>query len=256
MTEPRTWTLPEEPPVGTVVGPADWDEGAEPDLRRFKRIREDHWVMVDAGTGEPKPLIFALMGVTGTWLWVLGECSDGVIVVPDPADPDGRQAELDKLRADVARLDRAVRDGAENLAQAEQDRDAAGESARLWRMKAEEQERQRQAFERLADAHRETAQEWQRKWRELSGAEASGVAGPSSHDGAVFLHRSSLDAKQPVTFSVHRDETWGGFELRMQRDGESAFVSATVSPRHSLGLAAVLIEPSATERTEMFGGDS
>jgi hypothetical protein len=60
-----------------------------------------------------------------------GWCGGSVKAFDDPADPDGYRSEVDRLRADVARLDQALQGAAENLTQAEKDRDDNAQNARV-----------------------------------------------------------------------------------------------------------------------------
>ena len=62
------------------------------------------------------------------------------------------------------------------------------------------------------------------------------------HGEPVFVLRSGLHGPgKPVTLSLHRDETWGGFELRLQEDGCPSWLTAVLQPAESLGLAGELI---------------
>ncbi|TDP97663.1 hypothetical protein [Labedaea rhizosphaerae] len=92
-------TLPDEPPGGTVVAPANYAETG--DMTRWRRIdfeaQRGTWVKCNPVTSRYV-----------SWTTVLEQSGGGVVVVvvPDSVDPDldGRQGELDTLRAEVARL--------------------------------------------------------------------------------------------------------------------------------------------------------
>jgi len=108
--------------VGTVVGPVN-----EGDQRRWKFIGE-YWVCLQDLSGKPSG------APRSPWSWrtILNNCDPaGVREYPDSADPDGYQSELDALRADVERLNRALVDAAENLTQAEKDRDDNAQNAQV-----------------------------------------------------------------------------------------------------------------------------
>lgn len=284
MSEPRTWTLPEEPPVGTVVGPLE--DGSKP--LRWKRFPPfGSWFSIssvgeqvglaqtwhdvlgatrsglrdypDASKGDPPQCVAhgavacavcslnpsscagdspecatfsdtgmhwdtcpnRVRGVQPDGGWLMG---NGRVVGPSPvADPDGRQSELDRLRAEVQRLTDEAEDVAER-------NEAALEGLR---------EDCRTLTHKLLAAERE-ALEWQRKWRDLGATEST-----AAHNGAAFTLRTLLQSEQPATLSVHRDETWGGFELRIQRDGEQDYAMALLQPRDAINLASALIQPEA-----------
>jgi hypothetical protein len=120
--------------MGTVVGPVD----DEKDKRRWRRAvtgSEQKWMVTHTWRGDS-----VLEAFWYSWHELL---EIGVREYPDPADPDGRQSELDALRQENARLDQALRDAAENLTQAEKDRDDGWATAESWRRVAAEHNRRR-----------------------------------------------------------------------------------------------------------------
>lgn len=67
------------------------------------------------------------------------------------------------------------------------------------------------------------------------------TATTAAHHGAILVLRTDLQSERPVTLSLLPDEVWGGFELRLQQDGDEGWLSARLSPIDSLQLARELI---------------